>query len=314
MTSKDPLLIVAGPTASGKSGLALALAREFGGTVINADSMQLYHGLEILTAQPDAAARAEAPHALYGVRDIADPASAGKWRNLALDAIARSRAAGRLPILVGGTGLYLRALLHGMAPVPAVPGAIRDAARVLHTALGGPAFRARLAQRDPEGAARLNPGDTQRLIRAYEVVEATGKPLAHWQAQQADGGDSLSRPFVLTVMPPRPDLHTSIDERFLRMIDQGALDEVRAVLARNLDPLLPGMKALGVAELRQHLGGAIPLAQAVALAKASTRRYAKRQATWFRHQLPPDHLVNAQFSERLLPEIFSIIRQFLLTP
>jgi tRNA dimethylallyltransferase len=312
--TKQPLLIVAGPTASGKSGLALALAREFNGAVINSDSMQLYRGLEVLTAQPDAAARSSAPHLLYGVLDIAEPASAGKWRALAQEAIAQSRAAGRLPILVGGTGLYIRALLQGIAPIPPVPAAIRDAARVLHTALGGPAFRARLAERDPEGAARLNPGDTQRLIRAYEVVEATGRPLAHWQAQQAEGGDSLSRPFVLTVMPPRPDLHKSINERFLRMIDQGALDEVRAVLARNLDPMLPGMKALGVAELRQHLGGAISLAQAVELAKASTRQYAKRQATWFRHQLPPDYLLSAQFSERLLPEIFSIIRQFLLTP
>ncbi len=312
--TKQPLLIVAGPTASGKSGLALALAVEFGGTVINADSMQLYRGLEILTAQPDAAARAEAPHLLYGVRDIADPASAGKWRDLALEAIAETRSAGRLPILVGGTGLYIRALLQGMAPIPPVPAAIRDRARALHTALGGPAFRARLAERDPEGAARLNPGDTQRLIRAYEVVEATGKPLSYWQALQQDGGESPFRPFVLTVMPPRPDLHKSINERFLRMIDRGALDEGRAVLARRLDPLLPGMKALGLPELRQHLEGAISLAQAVALAQAASRQYAKRQATWFRHQLAPDHLLNAQFSERLLPEIFSIIRQFLLTP
>ncbi|MBL8705595.1 MAG: tRNA (adenosine(37)-N6)-dimethylallyltransferase MiaA [Rhodospirillales bacterium] len=312
--TRQPLLIVAGPTASGKSGLALALAVEFNGTVINADSMQLYRGLEILTAQPDAAARARAPHLLYGVLDLATPASAGKWRDMALDAIAEARAAGRLPILVGGTGLYLRTLLQGIAPIPAVPAAIRDAARVLHTALGGPAFRARLAERDPEGAARLNPGDTQRLIRAYEVVEATGRPLAYWQAQQAEGGDSPFRPFVLTVMPPRPVLHKSINERFLRMIGQGALDEVRAVLARRLDPMLPGMKALGVAELRRHLDGALPLAQAVALAQTATRQYAKRQATWFRHQLPPDYLLNAQFSERLLPEIFSIIRQFLLTP
>jgi len=312
--TKQPLLIVAGPTASGKSGLALALAVEFGGTVINADSMQLYRGLEILTAHPDAAAQSRAPHALYGVLDLATPASAGKWRALAVDAIERSRAAGRLPILVGGTGLYLRALLQGMAPIPPVPAAIRDQTRVLHTALGGPAFRARLAERDPEGAAKLNPGDTQRLIRAYEVVEATGKPLSYWQAQQAEGADSPFRPFVLTVMPPRPDLHKSINERFLRMVERGALDEVRAVLGRTLDPMLPGMKALGVAELGQHLGGAISLAQATELAKASTRQYAKRQATWFRHQLPPDHLLGAQFSERLLPEIFSIIRQFLLTP
>lgn len=312
--SKQPLLIVAGPTASGKSGLALTLATEFGGTVVNADSMQLYRGLEILTAQPDAEAQACAPHLLYGLRDIADPASAGKWRDLALDAIAEARAAGRLPILVGGTGLYIRALLNGMAPIPAVPAAIRDAARVLHTALGGPAFQAKLAERDPEGAAKLNPGDTQRLIRAYEVVEATGRPLAYWQAEQKDGGESPFRPFVLTVMPPRPDLHKSINERFLRMVDRGALDEVRAVLARRLDPMLPGVKALGLPELRQHLEGLIPLAQAVALGQAATRQYAKRQATWFRHQLPPDHLISAQFSERLLPEIFSIIRQFLLTP
>lgn len=310
----DPVLIVAGPTASGKSGLALALAREFAGTVINADSMQLYRGLEILTAQPDAQSRAAVPHELYSVLDIATPSSAGKWRGLALDAIAKARAAGRLPILVGGTGLYLRALIQGIAPIPQVPAAVRDAARVLHTSLGGPAFRARLAERDPEGAARLRPGDTQRLIRAYEVVEATGKPLGHWQAQPAEGGDSGLRFFTLTVMPPRPDLHKAINERFLRMLAAGALDEVRAIDARGLDPLLPGMKALGLPELRQHLGGALSLAQATALAQAATRQYAKRQATWFRHQLVSNYRIDAQFSERLLPEIFSIIRQFLLTP
>ncbi len=306
------VVVVAGPTASGKSALGLALAEEFAGTVVNADSMQLYRGLRILTAQPDDAARARAPHRLYGVLEPDDPASAGRWRAMALDAIAEARDAGRLPVLVGGTGLYLRALMRGLAPVPPVPAQAREAARALHARLGAEAFHRALAERDPVAAAKLNPGDTQRLIRAYEVVAATGRPLSAWQAGQAETSGDL-RCFVMLVMPPRPALHTAIDARFLRMMAEGGLEEARALMLRNLDPRLPAMKALGVPELIRHLKGELSQEDAVRLAQQSTRQYAKRQATWFRHQLTPDHILAAQFSERILPEIFAIIRQFCLT-
>lgn len=307
------IVVVAGPTAGGKSALALALAGEFAGTIINADSMQLYRGLEILTAQPDAAARARAPHALYGVLDPADPASAGRWRAMAAEAIRTAQADGRLPILVGGTGLYLRALMRGLAPIPPIPAGIRAAARALHAELGGAAFRARLAERDPDAAARLKPGDTQRLIRAYEVVAATGRPIASFQRGESPAGGREGRFFTVLVMPPRAALYGTIDARFLRMIRQGALAEARALWARRLDPSLPAMKALGLPALFDHLNGLISLEEAIARAQQATRRYAKRQATWFRHQLEPDHRIDAQFSERFLPEIFSIIRRFLLT-
>lgn len=307
------VVVVAGPTAGGKSGLALALAEEFSGAAVNADSMQLYRGLEILTAQPDAAALARAPHALYGVLDPQDHASAGRWRGMAVEAIAGAHAAGRVPIVVGGTGLYLRALMQGIAAIPPVPAAIRSAARALHAELGGEAFRARLAERDPAGAARLKPSDSQRLIRAYEVLEATGRPLASFHEGAAPRDTADWRFLTLLVMPPRAESHRAIDARFLRMLAAGALDEARALAARNLDRALPAMKALGLPALLDHLKGLISLDEATARAQAATRQYAKRQATWFRHQLLPDHRIDAQFSERFLPEIFSIIRQFLLT-
>ena len=310
--SGSPVIVVAGPTAGGKSALALAIAETFSGTVINADSMQLYRGLGILTAQPDAAAMARVPHLLYGVLEPDDPASAGRWRAMALEAIADARAHKRVPILVGGTGLYLRALMQGIAPVPPIPPEMRAEARALHARLGGPAFRAALAERDPRTAARLAPGDTQRLLRAFEVVTATGRTLAEWQAA-APAAPADLRFLTLLVMPPREALHESIDARFLRMIEAGALAEARALHARNLDRSLPAMKALGLPALLRHLEGALDLAAAVLLAQQSTRQYAKRQATWFRHQLVPDYRLDAQFSERILPEIFAIIRQFLLT-
>ncbi len=306
------VVIVAGPTASGKSALALALAEEFGGTVINADSMQLYRELRILTARPDALAGERAPHLLYGVLGAGAPASAGKWRAMALRAIENARVAKRLPIVVGGTGLYLRALTQGLSPIPPVPEKIRAEARALHAKLGGKKFRAGLMERDPATAARLDPGDTQRLIRAHEVLEATGTPLSVWQAKS--GEKSAHRFFPILLMPDRAELHAAIDARFLGMMQAGALDEARALKALKLDPALPAMKALGVPVLIQHLDGAIPLEEAVKCAQAASRQYAKRQATWFRHQFQADLTINAQYSERLLTKIFPKIRQFLLTP
>jgi tRNA dimethylallyltransferase len=311
----SPIIVVGGPTASGKSALALALAEEFTGTIINADSMQVYRDLAVLTARPGGAELERAPHHLYGVIDAGEACSTGRWRILALTEIAAARAEGRLPILVGGTGLYLRALLEGLAPVPAIPDALRREARALHARLGGEAFRHALAALDPEAAARLASGDGQRLIRAYEVVTATGRPLAAWRLGQKASPVCAA---AIVLMPPRAALYAACDARFLTLMDLGAAAEVEALLARRLDPVLPAMKAVGVRELAAWLAGRCTRAAAIAAAQQATRRYAKRQYTWFRHQLPApgpfEKLVLAeQFSESLLPEIFAFIRQFLLT-
>jgi tRNA dimethylallyltransferase len=308
----SPLIVIGGPTATGKSALALRLAESSGGVVINADSMQVYRDLAVLTARPGPAEAARAPHRLYGVLDAADPCSAARWREMALAEIAAAEAAGRLPVLVGGTGLYIRALIEGIAEVPEIPAAIREEARALHRALGGEAFRARLAERDPAGAARLAPGDTQRLVRAYEVVAATGTPLAEWQCRTGPASPGFDV-FAVTLLPERAALYTACDARLVAMIEGGALEEVRRLAGRGLDPGLPLMKAVGVRELVRHVAGEIGREEAVALAQRATRNYAKRQSTWFRHQFPTARIVAAQFSESTAQEIFSFLRGFLLT-
>jgi tRNA dimethylallyltransferase len=352
-----PLIVVAGPTASGKSGLALSIAEAFGGTVINADSMQVYRELAVLTARPGPDVAARAAHCLYGTLSGAEVCSAGRWREMALAEIARVWEMGDLPVVAGGTGLYLRALERGLSPLPEVPPAIRATARTRHAEMGGAAFHAGLAKRDPEAAARLHPSDSQRLIRAWEVLEATGRPLADWHRAGAAGGLACRR-LRLVLAPPRAALYAACDGRFLDMMAAGALDEVRHLLALRLDPSLPVMKALGVVPLADHLAGKISLDEAVAAAQQATRRYAKRQLTWLRTQmlggaagegLQADRkaggrrhgtataktladadekqesqvvrqisvahtwLISEQYSERLEPEIFKIVREFLLT-
>jgi tRNA dimethylallyltransferase len=311
-----PILLITGPTASGKSRLAIAIAQEFRGTVINADSMQIYRDLAVLTARPGAAELERVPHRLFGVLDASELCSAARWLGLAeaeIDAAARE---GRLPVVVGGTGLYLKALLKGLAPVPAIPAEVRRAARALHAELGGEKFHAALAERDREAAARLNPADRQRLIRAYEVVAATGRSLAEWQHAQRRS----TRPGVAAVvlLPPREILYAAIDARFQAMAGAGALEEVRAIMARELSADIPALKAVGLRELARHARGEITLEAAICEAQQASRRYAKRQMTWLRTQVPPPaevptHRVDAQFSESLLPEIFAFIRHFLLT-
>ncbi len=308
----EPVLVVAGPTASGKSALALALAEALNGTIVNADSLQSYRDLHILTARPDMAALARAPHRLYGFLDAADRGSAASWRALALDEIAAAEQAGRLPIIVGGTGLYLRALQHGLAPIPRVPQEIRLEALALHGALGGVAFREQLARLDPVGAGRLFPGDRRRLVRAYEVVRATGIPVAAWREKPSSAAPYRFATILLA--PPRDRLYAACDSRFAAMIKAGALDEATALAARGLDPELPAMKAVGLPELLRHLRGEMPLGEAVAAAQRATRRYAKRQTTWFRHQCRPDLILAEQFSERLLRCSRQFIDGFLLTP
>lgn len=277
------LIVIAGPTASGKSAFALRLAEALNGVIINADSMQLYRELRIVTARPGMAELARAPHRLYGILPLDRPASAGQWLELAATALAAADAGKRLPIVVGGTGLYLKALLHGLAPVPPVPPGVRAAACDRFARLGGVAFRAALAGRDPEMAARLRPGDRQRLIRAFEVRVATGRSLADWQ-RLPPIRPQLPEPVLgFALLPPRATLERRIEQRLRAMIEAGALDELRALGPAPHGPLA---KAVAVPEFLAHLAGAVDLETALARAIVRTRHYAKRQVTWLRHQLP----------------------------
>jgi len=310
------IVIVAGPTASGKSALALALAEEFAGTIINADSQQVYRDLAVLSARPSAAEMERVPHRLYGIIDAAENCSAGRWRALALAEIDAARAGGRVPILTGGTGLYLEALLNGLAELPPIPAAARAEAKALYTRLGGVAFRERLAALDPAGAAKIAANDAQRLTRAYEVVRATGKPLTAWQAEQAPNRSLRAAAVVL--LPEREGLYRACDARVLAMIERGAEEEARALLARGLAPHLPAMKAVGLRELGAAESGRLTREEAIAAMQQATRQYAKRQYTWFRNRLQQSEIlrkmaIEKQFSESLLSEIFSFIRSSLLT-
>ncbi len=306
-----PLLLVGGPTASGKSRLALALAAAHSGTVICADSMQVYGDLRVLTARPRDDEMALAPHALYGVLDGAERCSAARWCTLARAEIARAHAAGRLPILVGGTGLYFKALLHGLAPVPPIPQAVRDAARALHARLGAARFHAALAARDPAMAARLSPTNTQRVLRAYEVIEATGRSLAAWQeAPHERYGGPVE---TLIVEPPRAELYAACERRWAAITEGGGIAEVEALLARGLDPALPVMKALGVREIAQYLAGAITREEASRRAMQATRRYAKRQSTWFRHQMAGATRICPLDDQDLRDQALALVERVLLT-
>ncbi len=312
-TARRTVVVVAGPTASGKSTLALTLAAAFDGVVINGDSMQVYDALRVLTSRPGDADEALAPHRLYGVIPAAEACSAARWRSLALAEIEAAHAAGRLPIVTGGTGLYIRALIEGLAPIPDIPNDIRARARERHAELGGPGFHDHLAAIDPEMATRLEPGDSQRMIRALEVMEATGRSLAEWHRLAPVGG-GLDQPLLTLVLtPPREALYAACDGRFLAMIEAGALDEVRALDALGLDSTLPVMKALGVPELRRHLAGEQSLAAAIAAAQQATRNYAKRQMTWFRHQIPEAVVFEGQYSAEMDQDVIEEIRRFLLT-
>jgi tRNA dimethylallyltransferase len=282
--SKPPLAIIAGPTASGKSALALSLAEQTNGVIVNADSAQIYRDLPVLSAAPTAEERARAEHRLYGVQDGALPCSAAEWAEIAQREIADVHGQGRLPILIGGTGLYLRTLLEGIAPVPAIDAEVRQGVREAPLEEN----RTKLESLDPEAAARLNPADTTRINRALEVVLSTGRTLAEWQKQREGGiGEAVElRPLIL--LPPRKWLYARCDERFAHMIDQGAVAEVEALIARKLNPNLPVMRAIGVREISAYLLGETSLDDATSAGRQATRRYAKRQYTWFAHQPPAE--------------------------
>ncbi len=273
-------ILIAGPTASGKSALALKLADERGGTVVNADSMQVYAELAILSARPTAEEMGGVAHRLYGHVAMREGYSVGRFVREAEAAMADVTAAGRLPIFVGGTGLYLKALLEGLSPIPAIPPAIRAHWRAEADRLGASKLHRRLADMDPGTAARLSPTDPQRIVRALEVMDATGRPLWEWQQEPGTPLIRVEETERLVVLPGRAALHERSDARFDRMMARGALDEARQILDLDLDPALPGMRALGLRPLMAHLRGEIPLEEAVEEGKAETRRYIKRQAKW----------------------------------
>ena len=285
MNMTDPcrrprVALIAGPTASGKSALALALAERERGTIVNADASQVYRDLRILTARPSPAEEARAPHRLFGTRDAALPCSAADWAADAQIAIAAVLDEGRLPILVGGTGLYLRTLLDGIAPVAPVDPAVREAVR----AMPREAARYALEREDAAAAAALHPNDSARAARALEVIRSTGRSILSWRADRSGGiRDAITLdPTILD--PPVAELYARCDRRVLAMVEMGVLDEIAALLARNLDPALPAMRAIGVREFGRHLREGAPLAEAIAAVQQATRNYAKRQRTWLRHQ------------------------------
>jgi tRNA dimethylallyltransferase len=279
-------VLIAGPTASGKSALALELARAHGGAIINTDSMQVYRDLRVITARPTLAEEAQVPHLLYGEVDGAVNFSAGAWVTEAARVLAEARAQNRLPIFAGGSGLYFKALTRGLSAVPPIAPEVRESVRARLERDGVEALHDELRQRDPASAERLKPRDRSRIARALEVMESTGRSLTDWHG---DGLPPLLSPEHVTALflaPERDQLYARIDARFDAMLKAGALDEVAALAARKLDPLLPAMKAHGVPALIRHLGGEISLEEAATVGRADTRHYAKRQFTWFRHQLP----------------------------
>jgi tRNA dimethylallyltransferase len=313
-TPKPPLALIAGPTASGKSDLAVELALRIEATgrravVINADSAQVYADLAVLSARPTAEDMRGIEHRLFGEWDGARACSAADWARRAKEEVARCHAAGAMPILVGGTGLYLRTLLDGIAPVPPIDPAIRAEVRAMPVE----AAHAALLAEDPERAARLAPADTTRVARALEVVRSTGEPLAHWQARREGGIGSQVELQAAVLLPDRDRLYERCDRRFAQMLERGAIEEVRTLLARYLDPALPVMRAIGVREIAGYLRGAWSLAQAEAMASQATRNYAKRQYTWFRRQPPPEWFRIAYDDFAIGPLCDIIFQHFRLT-
>lgn len=315
-------VVVAGPTASGKSAAAVAIAREFNGVVINADSMQIYDGLPLLTARPTVEEMGEIPHRLYGVLEIGDVCSAARWRDLAITEMAGARRAGQLPVLCGGSGLYIKALMEGLSPVPEIPAEIRRGVRNALETQGLAAMYADLVARDPVMADRLRPTDRQRIARALEVVEATGRSLAEWQAEPKSGPPVGVQFATISFLPPRDELYAACDARLKRMVELGAVAEVDKVYkiytgrrreGGGAGEDSPIMKALGVPHFRAYSDGALDLEIAVEKAQQATRQYAKRQMTWLNNNFMSQLRVNKKYSENSKTKIFSFIRQKLLT-
>jgi tRNA dimethylallyltransferase len=312
--ARKNVIIIAGPTASGKSDLALELAEEFGGVVINADSMQIYQGLEVVTDSPKEVARSRAPHKLYGVRDPAISFSAGQWLLLAKQEIQAAHQAGFVPIVVGGTGMYLKTLIKGITAMPAIPSPIRKNVRNLLAEKGSVILHAKLSKIDPKTAARLNVSDSQRIARAIEIFEATGKTLTQWHEDGVQSEISPEFKFRSVLLKPQRELlYATCDARFEKILKTGALDEVAALVDRKLDPKLPAMKALGIPEIIKYLAGELSFEEAVSAGQQKTRRYVKRQGTWFKNQFIADLVIESQYNNSLNHRIFPFISRFLLT-
>lgn len=288
MSNDKSAILIAGPTASGKSGLALELAADCGGYVVNTDSMQVYGVLNVLTARPDALALAAADHFLYGHVHPGEDYSTGHWMADVSSLLRRPELQGRTPVFVGGTGLYFRALTGGISHMPDVPGAVRSHWRLRLSEEGPEALHPLLAEIDPEAAARIKPQDGQRIIRAMEIYEASGRPISHWQGMKSSPLVDMDRAERILLLPDRDVLSGRIAHRLSLMAEHGALDEVQELLALDLNPALPAMKAIGVPEFAAHARGEIDAGTALQLAAISTRQYAKRQSTWFRNQLGPE--------------------------
>ncbi len=306
---KNKCIVICGPTASGKSSLAITLARELGGEIINADSMQIYKELETLTSRPDRNDLEIVPHKLFGTREIINPCSVNIWNNLAQKSIENAVSRGRVPIVCGGTGMYIKYLSTQLATVPNIPAEVRLIAREKLMKLGNEKFYQELTKLDPQMEGLIPIGDSQRLVRAWEVFEVTRKSLFDWQAVNASQTNLTVCNILL--MPDREFLYASCDRRFLEFVDNGALNEAKAIRDLELDPTLPGMKALGLLQLIDYLEGKITFDVAIAQAQQKTRNYAKRQMTWFRNQLDADYIDYSPHTGRHTSEIFRTVIKFL---
>ncbi|SFV29323.1 tRNA (adenosine(37)-N6)-dimethylallyltransferase MiaA [Hyphomicrobium facile] len=302
-------ILIAGPTASGKSALAMAIAEHARGEIINADSMQVYRELRVLSARPSVEEEARVPHALYGFVPAGEAYSAGRFVRDAAAAIARARSAGRRPVIVGGTGLYFKALIEGLSPIPAIAADVRDYWRRAGEERGAGALHSELLRVDPVMAERLAPTDTQRIVRALEVIQSTGRSLAEWQSLRGEPVIEEPETVRLAVSGDRAELHARADARFDRMMREGALDEARALSALQLDPDLPAMRAIGVRPLLRLARGEIGEDEARELAKAETRQYIKRQETWLKRNMISWEPVTTKETASSLRDIFSFIQR-----
>ncbi len=306
--TQKQVIIIAGATASGKSALGVTLAKRIGGEIVNADSMQLYRDLPTLTAAPSQDDLSVVPHHGYGVMDGGVRCSVGHWLKVTQGYVSDCRRRGKIPVLVGGTGMYIRAAMEGISPIPDIDAAYRKQATTMLAALGGGAFRRELGEYDPVLAARLDDGDSQRLIRGMEVWLATGIPLSRWQDQPQTGGITANFT-TIRIAPPRDQLYARCDRRLGLMIEDGVLVEAGRLMERRLDPSLPLMKSVGLVPIFEYLKGKTSLDTAIAKARQDTRRYAKRQTTWFNNQFVDnfreDSDYNKQYSESFLSKILS---------
>lgn len=311
--SFEPVIVLGGPTASGKSKLGVLVAQEFDGEIINADSMQMYGDLKIVTGHPSRADKADIPHHLYGILGLQERTSAGSWCNTALAAINACHRARKIPVLVGGTGLYLRSLMSGMHRMPFVPKRVRSALNQRLEREGVSALYAELRTVDPRQAMRLGPTDSQRIVRALEIFQHTGKCMSAWQSGEMEPTSPNLAFFTSILLPDRDELFRAINMRFDRMLEAGAVEEVEHLLASKPDEDYPPLKAVGVPPIRAFLASYIDRDSMVELAKRDTRRYAKRQYTWFQKQIIPDITVQKKHMINPNDEIFAKISKFLLT-